>query len=352
MKKIRYSIVLLILVILIGAVVIKLNANKEEVEAKVYRKDPNLRATVQVDTVSYRPFGETTSFLGAFAPGREVTISSETTGKVVTVGVEEGSAVNTGHLIAQLDTELLRAQLASAQASYDNAVSTLKRYEQAASGVTQLQIDNARTQLLTTKAQIDQLKKQIRTCTISAPFSGVITNRNFDLGAVVNAGAQIAELTDVSRLKLEINVPEKNIAQFRQNQRLNVVTDVYPDKIFEGIVDMVAIKTDASHNYTVKIVVANSRENALKAGMYGRILLKDVTSPEAISIPRSAIVGSSKEPQVFVIRDSVAALKNIEVGAGNETRVQVTKGLEPGELVVIGGLVNLVEGSKVTIANK
>lgn len=352
MKKMRYSIILLIIVALIGAVVIKLNANKEEVVAKVYHKDPNLRATVQADTVNYRPFGEAISFLGSFAPGREVTISSESTGKVVTVGVEEGNTVSAGHLIAQLDTELLRAQLASAQASYDNAVSTLKRYEQAASGVTRLQIDNARTELLTTKAQIDQLKKQIRMCTISAPFGGVITDRNFDLGAVVNAGAQIAELTDVAHLKLEINVPEKNIAQFKQGQRQDVVTDVYPDKTFEGIVDMIAIKTDASHNYTVKIVVTNSRENVLKAGMYGRILLKDLTFREAISIPRSAIVGSSKVPQVFVIKDSVASLRNIEVGVGNETSVQVTKGLEPGELVVTGGIVNLVDGSKVTIANK
>jgi RND family efflux transporter MFP subunit len=349
-KTIRYSVILLILVVLIGAVVMKLNANKEEVVAKVYHRDANLRATVQVDTISYKPFGETVSFLGSFAPGREVMISSETTGKVVTVGVEEGNAVNGGHLIAQLDTELLHAQLASAQASYDNAVSTLKRYEQAASGVTQLQIDNARTQLLTTKAQIDQLKKQIRMCTINAPFSGVITSRSFDLGAVVNTGTQMAELTDVSHLKLEINVPEKDIAQFKQGQRLPVVTDVYPDKNFEGVVEMVAVKTDASHNYTVRVLVTNSRENVLKAGMYGRIVLKNVTSPEAISIPRAAIVGSSKEPQVFVIKDAVARIRNIETGAGNESRVQVVKGLEPGEVVVTGGLVNLVEGSKVTIA--
>lgn len=349
-KTIRYSVIVLILVVLIGSVVLKLNANKEEVVGKVYRKDPDLRATVQVDTVSYRPFGETVAFLGSFAPGREVTISSETTGKVVTVGVEEGNTVSAGHLIAQLDTELLRAQLASAQASYDNAVSTLKRYELAASGVTQLQIDNARTQLLTTKAQIDQLKKQIRMCTISAPFSGTITNRNFDLGAVVNTGTQIAELTDVGHLKLEINVPERNITQFRQGQRLDVVTDVYPDKRFAGLVEMVAIKTDASHNYTVKIEVTNSRENVLKAGMYGRILLKDTTSRDAISISRSAIVGSSKEPQVFVVKDAVARLRHIELGAGNETRVQVTKGLESGDVIVTGGLVNLVDGSKVAIA--
>lgn len=351
MKKIiRYSVTAAILIILVGFIAVKLNSNKKEVAAKIYHKDPNIKATVQADTIRYTPFTETAAFLGSFAPVREVTIAAETTGKVVRVGVREGSQVSTGSLIAQLDTELLEAQLQSALASYDNAALTLKRYEQASNGVTKLQIDNARTQLLTDKAQIDQLRKQISMCSIKAPFSGIITSKSFELGAVVSAGVQMAQLTDISSLKLEISVPEKNIMQFKKDQALTVVTDVYPAEKFKGHVDMIAAKADASHNYTVKILVSNNAAAALKAGMYGRISFNDVTTGQAISIPRSALVGSSSRPQVFVIENGIAQLRDIVTGSGNETSIQVTAGLQPGEVIATGGLINLTQGSKVSIA--
>ncbi len=351
MKKIvRYSITAAVLFLLVGFIASKLNSNKKEVEEKVYHKDPNLKATVQADTIRYTPFTETAAFLGSFAPDREVVIASESTGKVVKINVREGSQVSAGSLIAQLDTDLLQAQLQSALANYDNAALTLRRYEQAVNGVTKLQIDNARTQMLTDKAQIDQLRKQISMCSIKAPFSGIITSKSFELGAVVSAGAQMAQLTDISRLKLEISVPERSIMQFRKEQSLTVVTDVYPDEKFQGHVDMIAAKADASHNYTVKILVTNNAATALKAGMYGRISFSDVATKAAISIPRSALVGSSSRPQVFVIENGIAKLRDIQTGASNETIIQVASGLQPGEIVATGGLINITEGSKVNIA--
>ncbi|SDG73465.1 efflux RND transporter periplasmic adaptor subunit [Chitinophaga filiformis] len=351
MKKIiQYSITAAVLCSLVGFIAVKLNSNKKEVEEKVYHKDPNIKATVQADTIQYTPFTETAAFLGSFAPDREVVIASESTGKVVKINVREGSQVSAGSLIAQLDTDLLQAQLQSALANYDNAALTLRRYEQAINGVTKLQIDNARTQMLTDKAQIDQLRKQINMCSIKAPFSGIITSKNFELGAVVSAGAQMAQLTDISRLKLEISVPERNIMQFRKEQAITVLTDVYPDEKFQGHVDMIAAKADASHNYTVKILVTNNAATALKAGMYGRISFNDVKTKEAISIPRSALVGSSSRPQVFVVVNGIAKLRDIQTGGSNETIIQVTSGLQPGEIVATGGLINLTEGSKVNIA--
>jgi len=351
MKKIvRYWVVAVVLILLVSFVGLKLRDNQQEVRSKVFHKDPDLSVNVQADTVQLTPLKRTVSFLGSFAPSREVTVSTETTGKVITVGVQEGSRVSAGSLVAQLDTELLQAQLQSAIASYDNAVSTLNRYEQAASGVTRLQIDNARTQQLTAKAQIDQLKKQISMCTIRAPFSGIITKRSFDLGAVVGTGAQMAQLSSIDQLKLEITVPESHIIEFRKGQQLEVVTDVYAGKKFTGRVDMVAVQADASHNYMVKVLVDNTGDNALKAGMYGRVASQSQSSLQGISVPRTALVGSSKQPQVFVIGNNIAHLRNIEAADGNESVVEVTRGLQPGEVVVTGGIVNLVEGSKVSIA--
>jgi RND family efflux transporter MFP subunit len=343
---------LLIIVVVAGIAVMaafKLMSNKKEVETKVYRPDPDFSAAVQADTVKQGPFSEATQFLGSFTANREVAIASETSGKVIDVGVEEGRTVGQGNLVARLDDGVLVAELHSATASLDNATGTLQRYQQAPNGVTQLQMDNARTQVETGQAQVEQLKKQIGQYTIYAPFAGVITARNFDLGAVVSPGAALATLTDLSSVKLEISVPEQYVAQFKKDMPLSVVTDVYPGTVFKGSVWMIASKADASHNYAIKVLVPNSAAHPLKVGMYGNVTVGDVSSRPAISIPRSALIGSAQKPQVYVVDGGVARIRGIETGAGNAKYVEVVKGLSEGEVVVSGGLVNLADNTKVTI---
>ena len=344
----KITITIVIAGTLVAAVAFKLMSNQKEVAAKVYHPDINAAVVVQVDTVSTGRFDVTAAFTGSFSPNREVTIGSETSGRVVKVDVQEGSQVSTGQRIAQLDDRLI--QLQSAQANYDRAKNTLARYQQGSSGVTQLQMDNAKTEILTTQAQTEQLKTQIRQFTISAPFAGIITSRNFELGAIVSPGMQMATLIDISSVKLEISVPEKSIAQFNLGQTIYVETDVYPDRPFQGKVDMIGSKADASHNFQVKILVPNPKA-ALKSGMYGTVVLNAETSGDALTIPRSALLGSSVKPQVYVVEAGVSKLRDIQTGSGNEIRIEVVGGLRKGDIVVSGGLVNLSDGTKVSIAN-
>jgi RND family efflux transporter MFP subunit len=348
-KSIKIIITIAIIGILIALLVFRLLSNKSEIEERVYYPDVNTEVAVQVDTVQSGMFNQNMSFTGAFSPNREVIIGSETSGKVIRVNVQEGSQVKTGQLIAQLDDALIRAQLQSAQANYDKAVNILKRYQQASSGVTQLQIDNAQTDVLTSKAQIEQLKRQIKQYTISAPFGGIIESRNFDLGAIVSPGMEMATLIDISSIKLEINVPEKSVSQFQIGQTIDVSTDVYPGTTFKGKVDLIGSKADASHNFLIKILVVNVK-SSLKSGMYGTIVLNNTLSNDALTIPRSALVGSSLKPQVYVVENGKAQLRTIQIGTGNEKRVEVTGGLKKGELVVTGGLINLSDETKVSIA--
>jgi RND family efflux transporter MFP subunit len=210
-------------------------------------------------------------------------------------------------------------------------------------------MDNARTQVLTSQAQIQQLNTQINQYTIKAPFAGVITARDFDLGTIVSPGAPMATLIDISTLKLEVSVPEKYIPQFKNGVEMDVKTDVYPDAVFKGVVNYVSSDADASHNYTVKFLVVNKPQTPLRSGMYGSVILGTSPLQNAISIPRSALIGSSQNPQVYVVENGIARQRNIEVGASNDTRIQITKGLHTNDVVITGGLVNLSDGTKVEI---
>lgn len=349
MKKSYKIIAIIVLVGIVLFTVFKLLSNKKEVEARVYRPDVNTKAIVQADTVKGADFKIATPFLGSFSPSREVTIASEATGKVISVGIKEGSLVHAGSLIAHLDDGVLRAQRSSAMASLINNQNTLKRYEAAATGVTQLQMDNARTQVLTSQAQIEQLNRQIKQYTIKSPFAGVITARNFDLGAIVSPGNPMATLMDISTLKLEVSVPEKYIPQFKNGMEMYVKTDVYSGAVFKGKINYISSNADDSHNYTVKFLVVNKKETPLRAGMYGNVTMGSAPLTNAISIPRSALLGSTQKPQVYLAVKGVARLRSIEIGASNDTRIQVTSGLKLNDIVITGGLVNLADGTNVQI---
>ncbi|MCF6132527.1 efflux RND transporter periplasmic adaptor subunit [Flavobacterium wongokense] len=347
----KKSIIILISSALILLVIVKLYSNKKEVSEKVYTRNVNLKTVIKAETVKESDFNQSTPFLGEFAPNREVAIASETAGKVIRSAIEEGSNVSTGTLIARLDDGILQAQYASARANFSNASNKLKRYQQVPEGVTQLEMDNAKNQMLTSQAEIQRLQRQISQFTIKAPFSGIVSMKKFELGAVVSPGSPLATITDISVLKLEISVPEKQISNFRKGMNLNVTTEVYPNMTFHGKVDMVASVTDASHNYTVKILVPNNSKTPLKSGMYGNVTLENNVAQKTITIPRSALIGTALKPQVYVVKSGIAKLRAIEIGQSNANNIQVLSGLNEGEVVATAGLVNLNDGTEVTIKN-
>lgn len=345
---------LIIFAIVVGGLAIlaffKLKSNQDQVEAKVYKKNPDATVLIQAETLKVAPFEFTSVFLGSFAPNKEAIIASEASGRVIQVNIQEGSQVSAGQMIAQLDTDILKNQLKIAETNLALAEKTAQRLTNAAAGLTEVQIDNANSQVQTLKYQIELYKKQISMATIKAPFSGIITAKYFEIGSLAGPGAQMAVLTDISTLKLEISVPEKDITKFKTGMKLNVSTEVYAGHIYSGSVGIIASKADASRNYTVKILVPNHSGYPLKAGMYGTVALSNTADQHSISIPRTALVGSNKNPEVFTIRDGIAKRQAITLGASNESRLQVTSGLNQNDLVAVGGLVNLTNGTRVSVA--
>lgn len=350
-KATRTLIISGVALVAVGLTAAKLAANKKTVEEKVYQKDPNNQVLVRAAQVTAQPFNLSNQYVGTFQPFREVTIGAETQGKIIALGIKEGSQVGAGTLVAQVDNDLYRAQLYSAQASYENARTTLQRYQNASvgDGVSEMQVDNYKLQMRSADAQVKQLNKQIAMSRITAPFSGIITAKSAEVGSMVSPGTAIATLSDISSLKLEISVPEKELAFFREGADINVSSDVYPGVRFPGKVELVNSSADAAHQFAVKIRVPNNSSNPLKAGMYGTVQIhKDEAA--CLTIPRGALLGSAKNPQVFVASNGVAELRSIQTGRSNDLVIEVTGGLKAGETVVTSGQVNLQNGTKVGIA--
>ncbi len=347
----RRLIPFLAILAVLGLSAWKLMSNKAKVEEKVYRPDPAQRVGVRAAVVQLRELAQETQFLGSFAPNRKVEIRPQAGGEVISLPIEEGQTVKAGQLLAKLDDAQLRYQLEALKVNLEGYQNDLRRYEVLVKGDATPAVNLERTGLSirATQAQIKQLEKQIANTTITAPFAGIVTQKMIEKGSVVGVGSPVATITDIAALKLVVSVPEKAINGFQLGEAIPVRTEVYPQEPFTGKVTMVGAEGDAAHNYPVEITLANSGTRPLKAGMYGTIAGQGQVQAKSLSIPRQALVGSAKQPQVYVVENGKAVLRPIQIGAATNEYYQVTGGLQEGEQVVTSGQINLQNGTLVTV---
>jgi RND family efflux transporter MFP subunit len=340
-----------LVVVIIAATSLKLQSNKRTVDGEVYHLDLEKRILVQAAKVELKTLTKAFSYTGTFAPDREVMVVPQVHGQVEGVYFDEGDIVQSGKPLVQIDDDLLQTQYTAAEANYQTSKRNVERYENASEGggVSKIQLDNFHLSLKTAESELNQLLKQIEWSRITAPFTGTVTLRDVEIGSVVGS-APVARITDLSQLKLEISVPEKEIMMFTEGEMVEIVTDIYPGKTLAGKVDYVADRADASHNYDVKIIIRNaSKSTPLKAGMYGTAQIGNGTTNKTLLIPREALIGSAKNPQVFVVENGKAAMKNIQTGNSSNESIEVIQGIKAGEVVIISGHINLADGTPVEI---
>ena len=350
MKKIIYII---IGVILVGAVAYTLIINKqknEENTAIVAQK--NTSVAVRVATVTTGKIDADFIANGNFAPKQELNFSAEKPGRVLRVLVDEGDRVRIGQTLAIVRSEQISADLLTAQASYQNALTDYSRFENAfkTGGVTKQQLDQAKLSMVTSKSRLQQARVNVGDANIKASINGIVNKKYIEPGSVLNAGTPLFELVNVSSLKLKVNVTENQIALLKIGSPVKVKASVYPDKEFSGKVTFIASKADASLNFPIEIEIANNPNNEIKAGMYGTATFGSNANQAAITmIPRKAFVGSVSSNQVFVVTDNIATLKKIVTGRIFGDQVEVLDGLTNGDVVVTSGQINLSDSTKVSI---
>lgn len=344
----RTITIIIVAAVLIGLTIMKLLSNKKEVETKIYVHDMEASILVQDISASEHTFESAFSFLGTFEPIRQNTIGSDAQGKIIKLNIEEGDRVSQGQVIAKIDDEMLQLQLENAEVSIEGQKNDESRNsnlikENAVSGV---QVEKTKLGLRSAEIQKKQLQKQLRSTNITAPFSGVITKKMVDLGSVIGAGSPLVEITDISSLKLTVSVPERDIMKFKLNQSVQIKADIYSDRLFEGKVSNISVQADKSHNFKVQISIKNTKQE-LMAGMYGTAALINNQKTTALAIPRKALVGSSKNPQVYVIRNGKAVLTSFSAGTSDGDFIEVVSGLNKSDRIIIKGQVNLQNNSNV-----
>jgi len=312
---------------------------------------------VSVDKVTRKDLSETLSLVGNITANNDVNIISETSGKITAVFAKVGDYKQAGSILFQVDDELKKTAFMSAEANYEKAKKDYERfktlYQQ--KSVTDSQLDQAKLGATIAEAQYLTAKRQLNDTQIKTPISGYVSARYVDIGSMVQGAPQstlVANIVDISRLKVKLNLAERDAFLVKAGDQVKVTVDVYPGVIFNGRIESISSKGDELHTYPVEIIIKNESTHPLKAGMFARVEFTSIKSRETIVIPRESLVGSIKEPQVFVIENGFAKLRNLTVGDQSGIYVQVLQGLKEGETIVVNGQNNLVDNLQVKILNK
>lgn len=349
MKKI---LVIIFALVVVAAIVFVLMQNKQKAAEKLKTSnDFSTKIPVNVIPVAEKEIKNSLSLVGVMNPFKEVNIASEVPGRIKAVRFKEGDFKGQGSVLVFLDSELKNIAVETAENNYNKAKQDLERYQQLVKedAATVSQLENYLFAFKNAEFALNTAYRNVKDTKVSAPMSGIVNTKNVEVESYVSPGTVIANMVDISKLKVKVNVPETEVFRLRVGDDVVVTTDIYPDKSFDGKISVIAPKGDEAHTYPVEIVISNSKVNPLKAGMFAKIDFSTIKGKTSLAIPREAIIGSIKDAKVYVIVNGKASLRKIETGLEGDKEIEVTSGLSAGDQLVIAGQNNLKDGAEVNI---
>lgn len=349
MKKIL--VIVVVLAALAAIVFTLMNNKKKAVEKLKTSNDFSTKIPVNVIPVSEKEIKNSLTLVGTINPFKEVNIASEVPGRIRTVSFKEGDFKGQGSTLVTLDNELKSIAVETAENNYNKAKQDLERYQQLVreDAATQSQLEQYLFAFNNAQLALNTAYRNVKDTRISAPMGGIINIKSVEVGSYVAPGTVIANMVDISKLKVRVNVPETEVFRLKVGDNVIVTMDIYPDEQFDGKISVIAPKGDEAHTYPVEIVISNSKRTPLKAGMFAKIDFSTIKGRTGIAIPREAIVGSIKDAHVYVIVNNKAQFRKIETGLESDKDVEVTSGLNIGEQLVVTGGNNLKDGLEVNI---
>ncbi|HEX2967578.1 MAG TPA: efflux RND transporter periplasmic adaptor subunit [Bacteroidales bacterium] len=351
--KINRSGLITILIFLAAVILItlRLKNNRAEYlnEVDVARRKVE-KIAVTIDTVSSGIISANVTATGVLEPSEALTVVSETQGKIIKIFREKGDIVSAGDVILKVDDEVISANVLTAEANYaqfEKDIDRLTRLSEE-NAVTKRDLEQASIGMKKAKADLITANKALSNTSIKAPVSGYINTDFVTTGQFLGGGSPVCEIVNNASLKLNIKVTEHEVYKIRKGQEVTINLTAFPGMKFTGYINSIAEKADMAMKFNVEISLPNKGEIKLKSGLYAEAVLP-VRNDENLIINKNAIVGSMEKPIVFIVKEGKAVRKEITTGQSNDTRTEVLGGLSKGDLLIVGGQLNLKDGDEIRI---
>lgn len=331
---------------------------------------PKPPVSVAVATASSQPWQSRLPAIGTLKALQGVDLSLEIAGTVKGVKFESGQKVRVGQLLVQLDNDVERALLGTAEADLE-----LARVEYGRGGklvgdqaISRADFDKLAAQFKKAGATVTQLKASLAKKQILAPFDGTIGIRQIDIGDYLASGTVIATLQDLSSLYLDFYVPEQALPSLSTGQVARVTVAAYPQEAFEAEISAINPKVDdTTRNILIRATLPNP-QGRLLPGMFASVQVLLPGGADQVVVPESAITYSLYGNSVYVVVQKTDDKGNpqqdaqgqpqwlverrfVETGERRGGMVVIAKGVSAGDRVVSGGQLKLDNGVPVAITS-
>ncbi|MEE4103387.1 efflux RND transporter periplasmic adaptor subunit [Pseudomonas viridiflava] len=307
--------------------------------------------------------------IGTLKAVQGVDLSLEIAGTVKALLFESGQKVRVGQPLLQLDSDVERALLGTAEADLGLAQVEHGRGSRLVGdqAISRGDFDKLAAQLKKASATVAQLKASLAKKQILAPFSGTIGIRQVDVGDYLASGTVIATLQDLSSLYVDFHVPEQALPKLSVGQRVQVSVSAYPGQSFDATISAINPRVDESTRNVLIRATQPNPDGRLLPGMFVDLQVILPSAPSQVVVPESAITYSLYGNSVYVVvarqteagkpesnpRDEpqlTVERRFVKTGEHREGNVVILEGLKAGDQVVSGGQLKLDHGAHVAIS--
>ncbi|WP_426435156.1 efflux RND transporter periplasmic adaptor subunit [Bradyrhizobium genosp. P] len=355
-----FIIVALLLAVLVGGLV-GFNAFRSHMIAQFFANNKPPPSNVSVATAKSEVIPNLLTAVGDLVAVHQVNVTTDVSGRITDILFMAGSHVKAGTPLVQLFDAPEQGDLASFKAQAIVGEQQLDRAKQLAARQfgPQSTVDTAQATYDQAKAGIAKTEALISQKLVRAPFEGDLGVRMIEVGQYLTAGTQIVSLTDLSVLYANLTVTEKQSSQVKAGQIVRIAVDAYPGKTFEGKITTIEpqIATD-TRNIRVQATIQNP-DSILKPGMFATATVVLPEKPAVVTVPETAVDYTLYGDSVFLITEkkgddgktTLTAVRTfVKTGNRVEGRVEILKGLKPGDQVVAVGQIKLQSGMPVAIS--
>jgi HlyD family secretion protein len=309
-----------------------------------------------------------------------VAVAPRTAGRVQDVFVRLGDRVARGQRIAKIEDFEIVEQVKQAEAAQEVAAATIRQREadlqlaltnversrnlfqrqllpkqtlddnEARYQAAVAQIDLAKAQSTQSRARLDELRINLANTVIVSPVNGFVAKRAVDPGAFVSQNAPVVDVVDISRVRLVVNVVERDLKELKAGDGAKVEVDAFPGETFQARIARVAPVLDpATRTAPIEIEIPNP-DFRLKPGMYARAGITTALKKDSLVVPIDAVADLGGRRGVFQHVNGVAIFRTVELGTEGEEFIEVVGGLNEGDQVITTGARALRDGDRIQLA--
>ncbi len=327
------------------------------------------RPLVEVERVLMTDLEDRVTAVGEIVATHHAELAAEIDGRVTELVIEEGAAVEAGQSILLLDParrrlELDRAEarVAEEEAQVENDRRRLARQRELSAQkiASESSLDEAETALRLAEAKLTAARaalgverRALREATVRAPFDGLVVERKVSLGEYVRMGEPLVEIVSLDPIEVEFRVAEVDSSFVRLGQDVDVTVAPYPDRVFHATVTVISPTIDR-HSRTLRVKAAlDNTERLLRPGLFARADLGLDTREGVALIPSEAVLQRVDGSIVFVLEDGQRVRRRVvDIASFQEGHVAIENGLEPGDVIVVRGHADLIDGQAVRVRSE